>query len=462
MGWNGAASGPRTDDERSNFRSDWVFEIAMPQFAYKARRRSGEVVQGVCEVADRAAALAQIERLGLFPVAIEAPRSAGGAAVPTAASAASAGGKKQAVTGAVATPPGLRSLLARKRKPKLQELATFTQQLANLLKAGMPLTSALQSMSHLQSKGIPGEVSRQLRQDVTEGKGLSEAMGKQGLIFSDMYVNMVRAGEQSGSLVEVLRRLAEHYERFAEVQHKVTGALIYPAFVMVVGIVIVFFFMTFMLPKFLSIFAGMKVTLPMSTQILIGISNFFSSVRNQVVFGILAFTATLLFMRFRATPEGRRKIDSWKMHAPVVGRVVRLNLFGQFARTLGTLLHNGVPVLTALKITEQVVPNVVLKDAIAATREAVTDGKTLAQPLARGAIFPQLMIDLIKIGEDTGDVPGALQNVAETYENELTIALRVMMNMIEPMMIIVIAVGVGFLLFSVLSAMFSITSNLGR
>lgn len=146
--------------------------------------------------------------------------------------------------------------------------------------------------------------------------------------------------------------------------------------------------MTFMLPKFLSIFAGMKnITLPMSTQILIGISNTFSSVRNQVVFAILAFTGTMLFMRFRATPEGRRKIDSWKMHAPVVGRVVRLNLFGQFARTLGTLLHNGVPVLTALKITEQVVPNVVLKDAIAATREAVTDGKTLAQPLARGRFF---------------------------------------------------------------------------
>ena len=223
----------------------------MPQFAYKARRRSGEVVQGVFEVADRAAALAQIERLGLFPVAIDAPRNAGGpaASAPGAAGAGAGGGaKKLPATGAVAMPPGLRSFFARKRKPKLQELATFTQQLANLLKAGMPLTSALQSMSHLQSKGIPGEVSRQLRQDVTEGKGLSEAMAKQGTIFSDMYVNMVRAGEQSGSLVEVLRRLAEHYERFAEVQHKVTGALIYPAFVLVVGIVIVFFFMTFMLP----------------------------------------------------------------------------------------------------------------------------------------------------------------------------------------------------------------------
>jgi type II secretory pathway component PulF len=195
---------------------------------------------------------------------------------------------------------------------------------------------------------------------------------------------------------------------------------------------------------------------------LIGISNFFSSVRNQVVLGFLVVAGVILFSRFKATAEGRRKIDGWAMQAPVIGRVVRLNLFGQFARTLGTLLQNGVPVLTALKITEQVVPNVVLKDAVAATREAVTDGKTLAQPLARAGVFPQLMIDLIKIGEETGDVPGALKNVAETYENELSVALRVMMNMIEPIMIIFIALGVGFLLFSVLSAMFSITSNLGR
>jgi type IV pilus assembly protein PilC len=150
------------------------------------------------------------------------------------------------------------------------------------------------------------------------------------------------------------------------------------------------------------------------------------------------------------------------MKAPVFGKVVRLNLFGQFARTLSTLLINGVPVLTALKITEAIVPNVIVKEAIAKTREQVTDGKTIAQPLGQSKLFPQLMIDLLKIGEETGDVPGALENIAETYENELTMQLRVLTNLIEPAMIICMAVGVGLLLFSILSAMFAITSSLNR
>ena len=140
---------------------------------------------------------------------------------------------------------------------------------------------------------------------------------------------------------------------------------------------------------------------------------------------------------------------------------MKLNLYGQFARTLSTLLENGVPVLTALKITEQVMPNTIVKEAIAKTREAVTDGKTLAQPLAQGKVFPQLMVDLVKIGEETGNVPGALKNVAETYENELNTALKVMTNLIEPALILLMAAGVGFLLLSVLSAMFSMISNIG-
>lgn len=150
------------------------------------------------------------------------------------------------------------------------------------------------------------------------------------------------------------------------------------------------------------------------------------------------------------------------MNAPIVGKVVRLNLFGQFARTLSTLLINGVPVLTALKITEAIVPNTMVKEAIARTREQVTDGKTIAQPLAQSKLFPQLMIDLLKIGEETGDVPGALQNIADTYENELSVQLRVLTNLIEPAMIILMAIGVGGLLFSILSAMFAITSSLNR
>jgi len=319
---------------------------------------------------------------------------------------------------------------------------------------------ALNSMTHLESKGISADVSRQLRQEVMEGRGLSEAMAKQPVVFTDLYINMVRAGETSGSLVEVLRRLATHYERFSEVQQKFTSALIYPAFVTVVGICVMFFFMTYMLPKFMAIFEGMNVQLPLMTRILVGISKVFAGYWWLML--MVVIVAMILFKRFQSTEAGKRKLDQWRMRMPVFGKVVRLNLFGQFARTLSTLLENGVPVLTALKITEQIISNRVVKEAIAKARQEVTDGKSLAEPLARSKIFPQLMVDLVKIGEETGDVPSALKNVADTYEGELSIALRVMTNMIEPVLIIVMAVGVGFLLLSVLSAMFAITANVGR
>ena len=226
----------------------------MAQFNYKARKRSGEVVTGILEVADRGAALMQIERLGLFPITVEMPK---GAAAAAAASAQKPGAASAPWTEFL--PPTLRQHFQKQRKPKLQELATFTNQLANLLKCGMPLTVALNSMTHLETKGIPAEVSRQLKQDVMEGKGLSEAMGKQTVIFSELYVNMVRAGEQSGALVDVLRRMGDHFERFSEVQAKFVSALIYPAFVCCVGIAISIFFMTVMLPNFLKLFEGLHV-----------------------------------------------------------------------------------------------------------------------------------------------------------------------------------------------------------
>ena len=344
----------------------------MPQFSYRARRRSGELVEGVLDVADRAAALAQVERLGLFPVAVDA--SKGGPVVSDRRA-------RPKVDLTVFLPPTLRAQLLQPRKAKLQELATFTQQLANLLQAGMPLATALHSMTYLETKGIPSDVSRQLRQEVTEGRSLSDAMAKQPRVFSDLYINMVRAGEQSGALVEVLRRMADHFEKFALIQAKFTSALIYPAVVCSVGAGIIIFFMTFILPRFMSIFGSVGFTqLPTMTLLLISISNVFKYYWWLMI--LVAILAVILFKRFQATAAGRRRIDGWKMKAPLVGRVICLNLYGQFARTLCTLLQNGVPVLTALKITEQVIPNCIIKEATAKTRDAVTDGKTLAQPLA--------------------------------------------------------------------------------
>ncbi len=424
----------------------------MPLFSYKARKRTGEVMEGTLEVADRPALLLHLEKAGLMPVTII---NAKGDSI-AARRSDKKGDRAERYAG---LPPGLRNYLTRPKPPKLQELATFTQQLSNLLRSGMPLVVALNSMTHLSSKGIPSEISRQLKTDVMEGRSMSDAMAKQPVVFSELFVNMVRAGEQSGALVEVLVRLSQHYERFAEVQQKFVAALIYPAIVASVGAGIIVFFMTFMMPKFMSIFEGIKVPLPASTKFLMDLSNFMNHYWWLLL--IILATVVMVFKRFQSSAAGRRSIDGWKMTAPVIGPVMKLNLFGQFARTLGTLLRNGVPVLTALKITEQIIPNVKLKEAIAQTREAVTDGKTLAQPLAKSKMFPQLMLDLLKIGEDTGDVPGSLENIATTYENELTLSLRVATNLIEPAMIICMALGVGFLLFSILSAMFAITGSIG-
>ena len=423
----------------------------MPQFSYKAKRRSGEVVTGLLDGADRGAALVQIERLGLFPIAVDATK--GGGPAPKS----SAG--RRSFTDAL--PPTLRKWATRKSKPKLQELATFTHQLANLLHAGMPLTVALNSMQHLVSKGIPKSVSTDLRQEVMEGRSLSDAMAKQPVIFSELYINMVKAGEQSGALVDVLRRMGNHFQQFAEVKSKVTSAMIYPLMVCLVGVGLILFFIYFMLPKFVEMFQGFNVALPLPTKMLIAIGSMMTNAWYLIPFLLFLAAAFIIFMRYQATADGRRRVDQWKLKFPIIGKVVQLSLFGQFARTLSTLLENGVPVLTALKITEQVMPNQLLRDAISKTREAVTDGKTLAQPLAASKVFPQLMVDLVKIGEETGDVPAALKNVADTYESELSIALRVMMNLIEPLLIIVMALGVGFLLLSVMLPMFKLISSIG-
>jgi len=283
-------------------------------------------------------------------------------------------------------------------------------------------------------------------------------MARQPEIFSDLYVNMVRAGEQSGALVGVLRRMATHFQQFAEVQAKFKSAMIYPVMVICVGILLVVFFMTVMMPKFIEIFGSFNIELPLPTRILIGVSAMFTSY--WWLMGLLVLALIVLFKRFQSSAAGGRKLDEWRMKLPVFGKVIQINLFGQFARTLGTLLQNGVPVLTALKITEQVMSNRLIREAIAKTREAVTDGKTLAQPLAQSKLFPQLMIDLVRIGEETGDVPGALNNIADTYETELQIALRVMSDLIGPVLIIVMAIIVGFLLLSIFLPLFRMIASI--
>ena len=419
----------------------------MAVFEYKARDASGAESMGSVEAADRNAAVSQLQARGLIPVAMSGGEG----------EAASA--KSQSKPSTSTTPR--RRLFARQAKVSMQDLASFTRQLANLLNSGMPLTSALSSITNLESAGVPAPVCQALLADVREGRNLSAAMAAHPHIFPDMYVNMMKAGESSGAMVDVLGRLADHYERFAEVKQQVTSALMYPAFVMGLGGVLIFVFMSVILPKFMTIFDGMKdVTLPLSTQILQGMSGFFA----QWWYALRAGGVSIAFLlrRYFSTHIGRERLHAWMLEAPLVSRIVRPTQFGQFARTLGALMQNGVPVLTALRITEDVVQNVKIKEAIALTREGVTDGKTIAQPLARSGVFPKLMVDLIHIGEQTGDVPASLFNLAETYDNELTVNLRSVNTLLGPILIVIIAAAVGFMLVGVLQAMFKITSTIGQ
>ena len=417
----------------------------MAVFQYTARDASGGQTSGTINSPDRNVAVSELMNQGLTPISVT-----GDGDTVSASTRRSSADEEAPV----------RRFGRRRKKPKLQELANFTRQLANLLKAGMPLTGALNTMTSLDSEGIPKSVCAQLLADVREGRTLSMSMGKFPEIFPDMYLNMVKAGESSGSMVEVLKRLADHYERFAEVRQKIISALVYPMFVMGLGFLLIFVFMSYILPKFMTIFKGMKVQLPLSTRILEGMSGFFENWWWLVLImgGLLVF----FLKSYLSSPRGRERFDRWILEAPLISRIVRPNLFGQFSRTLGALLQNGVPVLTALRITESVVQNVVIQQAIAKTREGVTDGKTLAQPLARGGVFPKLLVDLVHIGEQTGDVPAALNNIAETYDNELTVNLRTVTTLIEPILIVFIAGAVAFMLVGVLQAMFTITSTIGR
>ena len=418
----------------------------MAVFNYTARDASGGQTSGTINSPDRNVAVSELMSQGLTPISV----SGEGGSAQDSDRGSSENEEAQA-----------RQFGRRKKKPKLQDLANFTRQLANLLKAGMPLTGALNSMKSMDSEGIPKSVCSSLLADVKEGRNLSASMGKSPDIFPDMYLNMVKAGESSGSLVEVLKRLADHYERFAELRQKVVSALVYPALVMGLGLVLIFVFMSYILPKFMGMFDDMQgVDLPMSTQILKELSEFFAKWWWLIL--MLGGLFVFLLKSYLSSPGGRERFDRWVLEAPLISRIVRPNLFGQFSRTLGALLQNGVPVLTALKITESVVQNVVIQQAIAKTREGVTDGKTLAQPLARGGVFPKLLVDLVHIGEQTGDVPAALNNIAETYDNELTVSLRTVTTLIEPALIISIAIVIGFMLVGVLQAMFKMTSVIGQ
>ena len=394
----------------------------MPTYQYKAKTRAGEVVNGSLAAGDRRAALAELGKLGFFPLAVDSAE-------------AETGGKKSGsgFTGRV----------------KGRDVLMFTQQLSSLLRSGMSLSKALDTLERRTQKKALKAVLGDLRSGIVQGESLSDSLGKHPKVFSRFFVNLIRAGEASGALDDVLLRLGKHQEQMAEVREKVVSALLYPLIVMCVAVCAICFFMMVMIPRFAMMFKEMGRTLPLPTRILIDISDAFTG---YWWIGVLLIVGVVTTYRIRArTPEGRLAIDGFKLRLPVFGHII-----------MATLLENGVPVLNALQIVEDTMTNLVISNAIREARTKVTDGTSLSQPLSRGKVFPPLIIDMLAIGEESGEVVPALKNIADTYDSELSRTLKVFTTLMEPAIIVFMAMIIGSIVISILMAVFDITSGIGK
>lgn len=405
----------------------------MPTFQYKAKTRGGELVSGSLAAGDRRAALAELGKLGFFPLSVDASETEQGA-------------KK-----------GLRSGRSR---VKPRDVLMFTQQLSSLLRSGMSLSQALGTLERRTQKKVVAGVMGELRNAIVQGESLSDSLAKHPKLFSRFFVNLIKAGEASGALDNVLLRLGKHQEQMAEVREKVFGALLYPLIIVCAGIGAIIFFMLVMVPRFSTMFKEMGRTMPLPTRVLIAISDGFVS---YWWVGVLLIMAAVMTYRIRTrTPEGKLALDALKLRLPIFGQILMASALAQFARTLATLLENGVPVLNALQIVEDTMTNRVIANEIREARTRVTDGTSISQPLSKGKVFPPLLIDMLAVGEESGEVVPALQNIADTYEGELSRMLKIFTTLLEPAIIIVMAIVVGGIVISILMAVFDITSGIGK
>ncbi len=331
---------------------------------------------------------------------------------------------------------------------KKTEIAAFTRQMATLVKAGIPLADALGALvEQIQNMRFKAPVS-EVRAAVNEGSALADALGKHPKLFDELYVSMVRAGEVAGNLDEVLSRLADFLEGSQKLKSKVQSAMIYPLVMVAVGTLIMALLMVKVIPNITSMFKQQGKTLPINTRMLIASSDFFRNWWWALGFGLIA--AIVLFVNWTRGKEGRRVWDAFALRLPVVGELVRTINVSRFARTLGTMLEAGVPMLRALDTAKQIVGNVLIQQAIEDAKRAVTEGESLAQTLKKSGHFPPTMIHMVAVGEKAGQLEQMLARIAETYESEVDTKLSRLTALLEPLMLVVMGGAVAFIVFSIL------------
>jgi type IV pilus assembly protein PilC len=347
-----------------------------------------------------------------------------------------------------------------KNRVSVKDIGVFTRQFATMINAGLPMVQCLDILSQQTEKEFFRASISRIMTDVEGGSTLGEAMGRHPKIFNQLYVNMVEAGEAGGILDVILVRLATFLEKLDALQRKVKSALTYPAVVAVVAIGATCFMLIFIIPTFAKMFTDFGGELPLPTKIVIGISDFLRSFWWAMAASIAG--AVVAFQRYYKTENGRLTIDRLMLKVPVLGMVIRKGSVARFTRTLGTLISSGVPILQGLEITARTAGNRVVEKAVLATRESISQGNTISEPLKECGVFPPMVTQMIAVGEQTGALDEMLEKIATFYDSEVDTAVDSLTAIIEPVMIVIMGVVVGGMLIAMYLPMFKLVTIVGQ
>ena len=402
------------------------------RFDYKGKKLNGEIIQGVLEADNRRLVINKLQQMQVFPISIK-----------------EIGGGK-----GLSAEISLNAI----RRVSGRDVATFSRQMSDLLRAGLPLARALDVIVAQTTNPKLQEIVKKVRGEVQGGTSFSDALSKHNRVFPSLYSSMVKAGELGGMLDQVMERLSNFLENEQETRSKIISALTYPAFMVMVCIFVIIVLFTVVIPNFQTMFEDAEITLPISTRILMSASVMVSQWWWIFIIGFV--TMIVLIRQYIKTDAGGIQFDTIKLHLPLFGELIRKREIAKFARTLGTLLGNGVAILNALAITEQVISNRILKQDIEGFADNIKEGAKLSTRMEESELFPPVAVNMVAVGEETGNLENTLQRVADAFEGETDRVIKTITTIIEPVMIVFMAVVVGFIVFAMIMPIFQLSQSM--
>ena len=401
----------------------------MPAYDYRASTFEGKIVEGTMEASDDGTVSLKLQEMGLLPVRI------------------GTSGRQTILTREIEWP-------WKRKKIRRKDLLIFTQELHTLVRAGFPLDRSLAVLGQLAESPAMAEVIQDVLKEVKGGKSFSEGLAKYPAVFPKVYVSMVKAGEAGGVLEEILSRLSSYLVTSEDLKSYIMGAMIYPALLSAVGVISVTILTLFVVPRFTAIFQDMGVPLPLPMAILRGFGIFLTRFWWAVILALILVGVYL--KHFRNSSAGRLKWDRWMLRIPMVGVVLRKVEVARFARTLGTLLHGGVPLLQSMTIVRDIIGNQSIAITIEPIRNGIKKGEGISQPMKQSGVFPALAMHLIEVGEESGKLDSMLIQVADVYDGEVRNSIKDLIAFFEPALILLMGIIIGTIVVSMLMAIFSI------